>query len=84
MPRYDDHASIAELASKIGLNKEQADLLAQSVFGRSADFRLREHQQDSLLISASGTDVRNVVVTAGTGSGKTESFLLPVLAQAPA
>ena len=34
------------------------------------------HQRDSLAASADG---RNVVVTAGTGSGKTESFLLPLL-----
>ena len=81
VPRYDDHASIAELASKLGLDEVQADLLAQSVFGESAQFRLRGHQQDTLLASVAGTDTRNVVVTAGTGSGKTESFLLPVFAR---
>ena len=81
MAGYDDHESIAALAPLIRLTPAQADLLARSVFDRPADFRVREHQQDSLLTSVVGTDVRNVVVTAGTGSGKTESFLLPVFAR---
>ena len=78
---YDNHASIGELAPKVGLDQQKAERLAQSVFGKSSDFRLRRHQQDSFLTSAAGTDTRNVVVTAGTGSGKTESFLLPVFAR---
>ena len=81
VPNYDDHASIAEIASDVGLDQVQAELLARSVFGESANFRLRRHQQDSLLTSVAGTDIRNVVVTAGTGSGKTESFLLPIFAR---
>ena len=36
------------------------------------------HQERALTASLSG---RDVVVTSGTGSGKTESFLLPVLAR---
>ncbi|MFB7511741.1 DEAD/DEAH box helicase [Streptomyces sp. NPDC056144] len=39
---------------------------------------LYEHQH--LALTAAVRDQRNVVVTAGTGSGKTESFLLPILA----
>jgi ATP-dependent helicase YprA (DUF1998 family) len=35
-----------------------------------------KHQADSLAAATSG---RNVVITAGTGSGKTESFLLPMI-----
>ncbi len=39
---------------------------------------LYQHQEDALVSSLSG---RHVVVTSGTGSGKTEAFLLPVLAR---
>ncbi|WP_406727389.1 DEAD/DEAH box helicase [Streptomyces sp. GD-15H] len=38
---------------------------------------LYQHQHDALVAACQGQDF---VVTAGTGSGKTESFLLPVLA----
>lgn len=40
--------------------------------------RLYQHQEEVLLSSLAG---RHVVVTSGTGSGKTEAFLLPVLAR---
>lgn len=40
--------------------------------------RLYQHQEQALLSSLVG---RHVVVTSGTGSGKTEAFLLPVLAR---
>lgn len=63
-----------------GLDDAQAEELARIVFG-ATDILYRDHQAESLEVSlASGDAVeRNVVVTSGTGSGKTESFLLPVL-----
>ncbi|MBM3458971.1 MAG: DEAD/DEAH box helicase, partial [Armatimonadetes bacterium] len=39
---------------------------------------LHEHQREMLQAALQGT---NCVITAGTGSGKTESFLLPLFAQ---
>ena len=40
------------------------------------DRRLHVHQDQAIRKIAAG---RNVVVATGTGSGKTESFLLPIL-----
>ena len=48
---------------------------AQSGFG---DLDLYQHQHQMLKASLEGS---NTVITSGTGSGKTESFLLPLFAQ---
>lgn len=53
-----------------------ADLAAFARCGLIAYDDIFTHQRDALEHSLAG---RNVAVTAGTGSGKTESFLLPVL-----
>lgn len=68
--------SLAESVRMAGLPDECAGLLAAGLIppGR----QLYAHQEKSLV--AGTTARRNVVITAGTGSGKTESFLLPVLA----
>lgn len=42
------------------------------------DYKLFKHQTDMLTKALSG---KNCVVTSGTGSGKTEAFLLPLFAQ---
>jgi len=42
---------------------------------------LRQHQAEALATSLSTSGPRNVAVTSGTGSGKTESFLLPLLSR---
>lgn len=65
-----------------------ADLIAEGVLCRSFDALasrafpldrpLYSHQEESIRAIRGG---RNVVVATGTGSGKTESFLLPVIDQ---
>lgn len=44
----------------------------------SNDFHVYTHQRDMLALAGNGSDG---IVTSGTGSGKTESFLLPLFAQ---
>lgn len=65
-----------------------ADLVGEGVLGPEflrftgaalpADRPLHRHQEDAVRKARAG---RNVVVATGTGSGKTESFLLPILAR---
>lgn len=59
--------------SQLGLSP---DLAAFARCGLIAYEDVFTHQRDALLHSLAG---RNVAVTAGTGSGKTEAFLLPVI-----
>ena len=83
---YPSAEALAEVADRAGLSREVADRLAAMLFpglASGADFRLREHQARSLEVSLSDPDSGpvNPVITTGTGSGKTESFLLPVFAR---
>lgn len=76
LPDY--HSSsrrLPQTAVDLGLPSEFADLAAILMPGVD---RLYLHQEQALAAALGG---RNVVVTSGTGSGKTEAFLLPVLAR---
>ncbi|GIG58526.1 hypothetical protein Lfu02_28980 [Longispora fulva] len=66
--------SLAETFAAIGLS-EAADLVAAGLLPHE---RAYIHQEQALRASLAGKDV---IVGTGTGSGKTESFLLPVFAQ---
>ena len=80
---YPSVTSIAEACIQAGLNADVANLLGKILFDSDSNFALRDHQAKSLVTSLAGNDKkpRNVVVTSGTGSGKTESFLLPIIAR---
>lgn len=69
-----------EVCGSVGLDEAESDILLKGVFGdwASREMLLREHQADALTLSMAD---KYPVVTSGTGSGKTESFMLPVLAR---
>lgn len=80
LPRYRTAKKIdAYRAGEIpGLDEEALwDFKGLVSSGLVGDFELFDHQDEMLRRAMSG---RHVVVTAGTGSGKTESFLLPLFA----
>ena len=78
---YDPAEKIGAVCAEINLDAENAERLAYMLFDSGIDFRLRAHQAEALRVSAGGEHERNIVITSGTGSGKTESFLLPIFAR---
>lgn len=81
---YDGTTPAVDLCLELGLSEEQSRALISSLFGAGLDasqVKLREHQAASLKVALAQQQPWNPVVTSGTGSGKTEAFLLPVLAR---
>lgn len=67
--------TVAQACSRLGIPCEAADFITRGLF--RSEISLYEHQFDAWRHSRDG---RAVVVTTGTGSGKTECYLLPVFA----
>jgi len=82
VPVYPSVDAIADACMRAGLSKATGAELGQVVFG-TPDIKLRRHQAQALeyALAGDGSGRKNVVVTSGTGSGKTESFLLPLVAR---
>lgn len=76
IPPYESSGlTVAQACVQLGISSEAADLITRSLF--RAGVPLHQHQLDAWQHSRAG---RAVVVTTGTGSGKTECYLLPVFA----
>lgn len=82
VPVYPSVVPVATACEDANLSSWTGDRLGRLVFGGD-DIKLREHQARALEYALRGDAEgrKNVVVTSGTGSGKTESFLLPLLAR---
>lgn len=70
---YEKGSSLKELANEGLVSK---DIL--NIQGFHPERNLYRHQEDAVRKSVEG---KNLIVTTGTGSGKTESFLIPVINQ---
>ncbi|WP_076349593.1 DEAD/DEAH box helicase [Paludisphaera borealis] len=75
VPRYEEVGTLSEACRDLGLSPEFADFSSRGAF--SPGRKLYSHQWEALKeVCVRG---RSMVVTTGTGSGKTECFLLPVI-----
>ncbi len=79
--KYTGIETLQEACSRLNLPLEFASFIEQGLFnrdiyGENKPIRLFDHQVDAL--EAAINKNKHVVVTTGTGSGKTESFLLPL------
>ncbi len=66
---------VAQAADELGVSADVADFIGRGLF--DPDRQLYEHQLESWAHSRGG---EAVIVTTGTGSGKTECYLIPVFA----
>lgn len=73
--RYAEAGTLGTICREAGLSPDFAAFAATGLFPPDRD--LYQHQKQTLLEVAVGK--KNVVVTSGTGSGKTECFMLPIL-----
>ncbi len=76
IPPYESSdLTVGQACNHLGIPDEVADFITRGLFRQNLP--LYEHQYEALRHSRDG---RAVVVTTGTGSGKTECYLLPVFA----
>ena len=83
IPTYPPGPTILEACKEAQLSTDIANQLANMLFESNSDFELWHHQAQSLRVSLERDkkNPRNLLVTSGTGSGKTECFLMPVFAR---
>lgn len=73
-PSFQTGSSLADLVNEGVLSREFYRLSSNTL---PADRRLYLHQEKAVRKLVAGK--RNIVVSTGTGSGKTETFLIPIL-----
>lgn len=82
---YDSTEPLADVLADLGIAAGVADVVGEALLGQVTAagevVRLRPHQAGSMRASLKPgiAPGRNPVVTTGTGSGKTEAFLLPIM-----
>lgn len=85
IPRYESTISLLDFARANKLPIEASHLVGEALFRQftppDQPIKIRDHQAQALkaTFAVGRESKKNPIVTSGTGSGKTESFLLPLL-----
>lgn len=76
--KYSEYKSIDEVSNELNLDIDYAKFVRCGLFEdiNGVPKKLYKHQYDSLVEAVNNR--KNIIATTGTGSGKTETFLLPL------
>lgn len=79
VPRYDEYCTMYEACEKLNLDLSFAQFTKMGLFPdrNGVESKMYEHQFKSL--EAAISKRKHIIATTGTGSGKTECFLFPML-----
>jgi len=79
VPKYHEKASLKDFCLTEGVSTDINDFVNTGLFVNNShtERRLYDHQYSAL--KEAFINRKNIIVTTGTGSGKTECFLLPVI-----
>ena len=77
--KYDGVETLSDCCKKNNLSSDISEFLNSGLLRNSngEEIKIYEHQRDAFLSVVK--DKKNMVVTTGTGSGKTECFMIPVI-----
>lgn len=79
VPRYEEYCTLKEACATLGLNSSFSEFAKAGFFPdrNGMESKMYRHQYEALKNAV--IHRKNIVVTTGTGSGKTECFLFPLL-----
>lgn len=75
VPKYEEQITLKEACKELGLDESFSEFASYGLFPKKQ--KLYTHQLNSLRHAL--TERKHIVATTGTGSGKTECFLLPMI-----
>ena len=80
VPKYKEKATLEQFCIDNNVTSDLYDFVNTGLFvgGKATKRKLYDHQYEAL--KEAFINRRNIIVTTGTGSGKTECFLLPIIA----
>ena len=80
VPRYEETKSLTTVCAENNISQDFADFAKCGLFPNfgGKERKLYKHQEDAIVEAVKNR--KHIVATTGTGSGKTECFLLPVIA----
>ena len=79
VPKYHEKASLAQFCRDEQVSEEINEFVNTGLFGNGGTIERKLYDHQYTALKEAFINRKNIIVTTGTGSGKTECFLLPII-----